>query len=199
MSSSSLPDSLVHMKSKLRDEAFARRDGLDPIWRAQASLAMAEHALTLPELQDVEPISAFWPILSEIDVKILLEALHARGQKLCLPVVSKPAMIFRTWKPGDALVKSRFGVHEPVADAEQVSPRAMLVPLAAFDRQGGRIGYGKGHFDTAIAALEAKHPVLTVGVAFSVQEVASVPMEPHDRRIDIIVTETAIIRTSHSA
>jgi 5-formyltetrahydrofolate cyclo-ligase len=192
MSSSSLPE----MKSRLRDEAFARRDGLDPIWRSQASLAMAERALTVRELQEREPISAFWPILSEIDVKILLEALHARGQKLCLPVVAKPAMLFRTWKPGDELVKSRLGVHEPVAEAEQVSPRAMLVPLAAFDRQGGRIGYGKGHFDTAIAALETHHPVLTVGVAFSVQEVARVPMEPHDRCIDVIVTETEIIRAS---
>jgi 5-formyltetrahydrofolate cyclo-ligase len=196
MSISSPPDPLPEIKSRLRDEVFARRDGLDPVWRAQASLAMAEQALTVPELREHEPISAFWPILSEIDVKILLEALHARGQRLCLPVVAKPAMIFRAWKPGDDLVKSRFGVHEPAAEAEEVSPRAMLVPLAAFDRQGGRIGYGKGHFDTAIAALEAKHPVSTIGVAFSVQEVARVPMEPHDRRIDIIVTETEIIRAS---
>jgi 5-formyltetrahydrofolate cyclo-ligase len=188
--------SLPELKAKLRDEAFGRRDGLDPVWRQQASLAMAERALTVPELMEREPISAFWPILSEIDVKILLEALHARGQSLCLPVVAKPAMIFRTWKPGDELVKSRFGVQEPSPEAPEVSPRAMLVPLAAFDRQGGRIGYGKGHFDTAIAALEARHPVLTVGVAFSVQEVATVPMEPHDRRIDIIVTDSEIIRAA---
>jgi 5-formyltetrahydrofolate cyclo-ligase len=187
---------LPELKAKLREEAFGRRDGLDPVWRAQASLAMAERALTVPELAEREPISAFWPILSEIDVKILLEALHARGQRLCLPVVAKPAMIFRVWEPGDELVKSRFGVQEPSSEAPEVSPRAMLVPLAAFDRQGGRIGYGKGHFDTAIAALEARHPVLTVGVAFSVQEVASVPMEPHDRRIDIIVTDAEIIRAA---
>ena len=189
MSSSSLPE----MKSKLRDEALARRDELDPIWRSQASLAMAERALTVPELREHDPISAFWPILSEIDVKILLEALHARGQKLCLPVVAKPAMIFRAWKPGDGLVKSRFGVHEPAADAEEVSPRAMLVPLAAFDRHGGRIGYGKGHFDRAIAELEGKHAVLTIGLAFSVQEIAKVPVEPHDRSLDMVLTETELI------
>jgi 5-formyltetrahydrofolate cyclo-ligase len=188
--------SLTDIKARLRDEAFARRDALDPVWRAQASLAVAERALTVPELEDREPISGFWPIRSEIDVKILLEALHARGQQLCLPVVASPAMIFRAWAPGGELVKSGFGVSEPPADAPEVSPRAMLVPLAAFDRQGGRIGYGKGHFDTAIAAIEARHPVLTVGVAFSVQEVASVPMEPHDRRIDLIVTETELIRAS---
>ncbi len=186
--------SLTDIKARLRDEAFARRDALDPVWRAQASLAVAERVLGLPDLREREPVSGFWPIRSETDVKILLEALHARGQRLCLPVVAKPAMIFRAWTPGDDLVKSGFGVSEPGSDAPEVSPSAMLVPLAAFDRQGGRIGYGKGHFDMAIAALEARHPVLTIGVAFSVQEVASVPMEPHDRRIDFIVTETEIIR-----
>jgi 5-formyltetrahydrofolate cyclo-ligase len=103
-------------------------------------------------------------------------------------------MVFRLWKPGDELVKSGFGVSQPPREAPEVSPRAMIVPLAAFDRRGGRIGYGKGHFDTAIAAIERRHPVLTVGVAFSVQEVAKVPLEAHDRPIDMIVTETEIIR-----
>ena len=194
MSRSSLPE----IKARLRDEAFARRDALDPIWRAQASLAVAERVLELPDLRGREPVSGFWPIRSEIDGKILLDALHARGQRLCLPVVAKPSMLFRAWKPGDDLVKSGFGVSEPGPAAPEGSPQAMLVPLAAFDRQGGRIGYGKGHFDTAIAAIEARHPVFTIGVAFSVQEVASVPMEPHDRRIDVIVTENELIRAPSS-
>jgi 5-formyltetrahydrofolate cyclo-ligase len=62
-------------------------------------------------------------------------------------------------------------------------------------RAGGlwRIGYGKGHFDRAIAALAARRPLLTVGLAFSVQEVDSVPVEPHDRRLDRIVTEIEVI------
>jgi 5-formyltetrahydrofolate cyclo-ligase len=190
MSDPSLPD----VKARLRGEVFARRDALDPVWRAQASLSVAERVLSLPELREREPVSGFWPILTEIDVKPLLEALHARGQRICLPVVARPAMVFRLWQPGDELVKSGFGVSEPHPHAEEVSPRAMIVPLAAFDRQGGRIGYGKGHFDTAIAAIERRHPVLTVGVAFSVQEVAKVPLEPHDRPIDMIVTETELIR-----
>jgi 5-formyltetrahydrofolate cyclo-ligase len=190
------PPSIPELKARLRDEVFARRDALDPVWRAEASLAMAERAAAIPELRDREPVSGFWPIRSEIDVKILLEALHARGQTVCLPVVARPAMIFRAWRPGGELVRSGFGVSEPAPTAPEVSPRAMLVPLAAFDRRGGRIGYGKGHFDKAIAAVEARHPVLTVGVAFSVQEVASVPMEPHDRHLDLIVTESELIRST---
>ena len=59
----------------------------------------------------------------------------------------------------------------------------------------GRIGYGKGHFDRAIAGLETQHPVLTVGLAYAVQEIDEVPIEPHDRLHDIIVTEAELIRT----
>ncbi len=76
---------------------------------------------------------------------------------------------------------------------------AMIVPLAAFDRRGHRIGYGAGHYDRAIArALSDGHPLLTVGVAFSVQEIPLIPDEPHDRPLDWIVTECEIIATSGS-
>ena len=84
---------------------------------------------------------------------------------------------------------------EPGPDAPEVFPKALLVPLVAFDRRGGRIGYGKGHFDRAIAALEEQHPVLTIGLAYAVQEIDEVPVEPHDRPLDIIITETELIRT----
>ena len=76
------PPSIPEIKARLRDEVFARRDALDPVWRTEASLAMAERAAAIPELRDREPVSGFWPIRSEIDVKILMEALHARGQTL---------------------------------------------------------------------------------------------------------------------
>jgi 5-formyltetrahydrofolate cyclo-ligase len=186
----SIPD----IKARLRDDVLSRRDALDPVWRANASLAVAERAAAVAELRACEPVSGFWPIRSEIDVRILLETLHARGQALCLPVVAQPTMIFRAWKPGDELVRSGLGVSEPAPGAREVTPRAMLVPRAAFDRRGGRIGYGKGHFDKTIAAIGAHRPVLTVGVAFSVQEVASVPMEAHDRHLDLIVTDSELIR-----
>jgi 5-formyltetrahydrofolate cyclo-ligase len=187
---------IPNLKARLRDEALARRDALDPEWCEKASHAMAERALALPELRDRQPVSGFWPIRSEIDVRILMQGLHARGQALCLPVVAKPAMIFRSWAPGDPLERSSFGVDEPPPSAPTVLPAALLVPLAAFDRRGWRIGYGRAHFDTVLAALEKTHPVLAVGVGFSTQEVAEVPREPHDRRLDVIVTDTETIRIS---
>jgi 5-formyltetrahydrofolate cyclo-ligase len=186
---------IQELKARIRDDAFSRRDALDRGWRAEASLQMADRVLALPELRNLEPVSGFWPIFSEIDPRPLLGALHGRGQRTCLPVVAHPNLQFRLWRPGDELVKSEFGVHQPAPDKAEVFPRALIVPLAAFDRHGGRIGYGKGHFDRAIAALETRHPVLAIGVAFSCQEMPRVPQEAHDMRIDFVATEAEVIRS----
>ena len=69
------------------------------------------------------------------------------------------------------------------------------MPLTAFDRNGGRVGYGRGYYDRAVAGLRAagRFPRL-IGIAFSVQEVAAVPMEPHDAPLDMIVTERDVFR-----
>ena len=181
-------------KDALRREAFARRDALDPERRARAAHAIAERALALPDLEGLTPVGAYWPMRSEVDPRPLIEALLARGQESALSQIRHPHLSWRLWRPGDVLVKGGFGVREPGPDAPECFPQALLVPLAAFDRRGGRLGYGKGHFDRAIAALSAMHSVLTVGLAFAAQEIERVPAEDHDRRLDVVVTEAEVIR-----
>jgi 5-formyltetrahydrofolate cyclo-ligase len=184
----------AEIKDRLRQDAFARRDGLDREWRRSACRAIAERALALPQLQNVRPVGGYWPIRSEVDPRPILRALLKRGQTIALSQIMHPRLSWREWRPGDVLVRGGFGVREPGPDAPECFPQALLVPLAAFDRQRHRIGYGKGHFDRSIAALSAMHPVITIGLAFSVQEVASVPAEDHDRRLDVIVTEAEVIQ-----
>lgn len=183
------------LKERLRSEMLARRDALDDGLREEAARRIAERALGLSELRDVTPVGAYWPIRSEVDPRRLMEALIARGQDVALSQILHPHLSWRLWRPGDVLVKGGFGVREPGPDAPEVFPKALLVPLVAFDRRGGRIGYGKGHFDRAIAALETQHPVLTVGLAYAVQEIDEVPVEPHDRLLDVIITEAELVRT----
>jgi 5-formyltetrahydrofolate cyclo-ligase len=184
------------LKERLRGEVFARRDGLDKEFRHKAAQRIADRALALPQLEDVTPVGGYWPIRSEVDPRPLMEALIARGQDVALSQILHPHLSWRLWRPGDVLIKGGFGVREPGPDAPEVFPKALLVPLVAFDRRGGRIGYGKGHFDRAIAALEAQHPVLTIGLAYAVQEIDEVPVEPHDRLLDVIITEAELIRTA---
>ena len=182
------------IKDALRREALARRDGLDRAARHAASLAIRDAVLALDLLAEASPVGAYWPIRSEVDVRPLLEALIARGQDAALPQIRHPHLSFRLWKPGDPLVHGGFKVSEPGFDAPECTPRALLVPLAAFDRRGGRIGYGKGHFDRAIAALKSRGPLVAIGLAFAAQEIAAAPQEPHDQRLDAVVTESGVHR-----
>ena len=183
------------LKDRLRSEGFSRRDALDKAFREDAARRIAGRTLDCPELQSLTPVGGYWPIRSEVDSRPLMEALLDRGQDVALSQIIHPHLSWRLWRPGDVLIKGGFGVREPGPDAPEVFPSALLVPLVAFDRRGGRVGYGKGHFDRAIAALEAKHPILTIGLAYAVQEIEEVPVEPHDRMLDVIVTESELIRT----
>src|SRR3954467_11886059 len=182
------------IKDRIRQEAFLRRDALVKAFRRGAARAIAARALELPELREVQPVGGYWPIRSEVDPRPLMRALLRRGQEVALSQILHPRLSWRLWRPGDPLVKGGFGVREPGPDAPECFPRALLVPLAAFDRAGGRVGYGKGHFDRSIAGLSEHHPVLTVGLAYSVQKIARAPVEDHDRRLDLIVTEAEVIR-----
>jgi 5-formyltetrahydrofolate cyclo-ligase len=188
------------LKRELRRAALARRDVLDPSWRIEASLEMAE---TAKERITVEPgaiVSGFWPMRSEVDVRPLMFALREYGARLCLPaILDKTTIVFRELVRGAALVDMGFGTTGPGEDAETLDPQIMLVPLAAFDPRGHRIGYGAGYYDRAIARLTAagRAPRL-VGVAFDCQEVPEVPDEPHDVIIPEILTESGLRRFAPS-
>jgi 5-formyltetrahydrofolate cyclo-ligase len=105
-------------------------------------------------------------------------------------VVDRLTIVFRALVPGATLVPTGFGTFGPGQDAETLEPQIMLMPLAAFDAAGNRIGYGAGHYDRAIARLRenGRNPRL-VGCAFSVQEVDLVPADPHDIRMHAVLTE----------
>ncbi|WP_375461777.1 5-formyltetrahydrofolate cyclo-ligase [uncultured Enterovirga sp.] len=187
------------LKRRLREEGFARRDALEKPFRTEASQAIAAQALALPELAESEPVGGYWPMRSEVDPRPIMQALVERGRIVALSQIIHPALSWREWRPDDMLVHGGFGVREPGPDAAEVFPHALLVPLCAFDRDGGRLGYGKGHFDRAIATLSARHPLVTIGLAFSVQEIERVPQDPHDCPLDVIVTEREVIRPGRGA
>ncbi len=176
-----------------RKEALDRRGALSPAERAEFSLQIAERVLPFVDQMGGGPVGGFWPIRTEIDPRPTLLKLDSLGLRGALPVVTPSGLIFRTWAANDVLSEGPFGLREPEATAPEVSPLALLVPLAAFDRRGHRIGYGAGYYDRAIARLSAIGPLLTIGIAFSVQEIDRVPEEPHDRSLNAIVTEKETI------
>lgn len=140
-------------------------------------------------------VSGFMPIRSEINPLPLMRRYAEAGAQLALPAIAargKPLHL-RAWSRGDELIPGQWGIREPGASAPEIDPDIMLVPLAAFDRRGHRIGYGAGHYDRTIAGVRARKPVVTVGIAFAVQEVSEVPILPHDERLDLVLTEQELI------
>lgn len=183
------------IKDRLRRAALGRRDALDPAFRAEVSARLAEAAGALG-LAPGSVVSGFWPIRSEIDLRPLMAALAARGARLALPaILDRATIVFREYVPGMPLVDMGFGTRGPGAEAAVLDPDAMLVPLAAFDAAGNRIGYGAGHYDRAIARLHQKglRPRL-IGAAFDCQQVDAVPAEAHDAPLGEILSETGLRR-----
>jgi 5-formyltetrahydrofolate cyclo-ligase len=182
-------------KAALRAEVLARRAAIPEEERRAAAASLAEAAEHLP-IPAGASVAGFLAIRGEIDPLPLLLALHARGHTLSLPVVlaDRTTMLLRAWTPGEPLEPSSFGLSVPPASAAVVEPDVLLVPLAAFDRHGYRIGYGKGHYDRALARLQATRPRLKIGVAFALQEIAEVPHEAHDEPLDHVLTERGLVR-----
>lgn len=182
-------------KSELRDEALRRRDATDPAFRARASAAIAARAAPLIATLSPRAIAAYVAMRSEADPLPIVEAAHWQGVEIGLPVIAPGAtLVFRRYEPGHTLLPGGFGTMVPVEDAPVVEPDLVIVPVVSFDRAGTRLGYGKGHYDRAIAALRGRgrNPRL-VGIAFSMQEVDSIPHEPHDIRLDLILTENELL------
>ena len=177
-------------KAELRVEALQRRDDMGAEARAAASLAIATRLAAWP--LPAGSVAAYWPIRSEADPRPVAALLRAQGRPILLPCVTKGELVFRVWNEGDPLVKASLGLMEPAPDAPPLTPSVLLVPLAAFDRRGHRIGYGKGFYDRALAALG---PVRAIGIAFATQEIPLIPDEPHDHPLDFVVTEHELIDT----
>lgn len=182
------------LKVRLRAEALARRAAIDPDARRAAAAALASLGLKLA-LAARAIVAGFVAVRDEIDPLPLMQALAAGGAQLALPAVigARSPLAFRAWSPGGALAPGAYGIPEPPPQAAAVTPDVVLVPLAAFDRAGHRIGYGGGYYDRTLAALRATRAVLAIGVAFAVQETAEIPAQPHDAALDLVLTEAGII------
>jgi 5-formyltetrahydrofolate cyclo-ligase len=186
--------SIEDRKAELRKSALTRRDTLPAAERQAGAEAVAARAFPVA-IQPGVIVSGFSPLKSEINPLPLMRRLAAAGAKLALPVVAgrgKP-LIMRAYAFGQELNAGVWGIREPKEDAPEVEPDIMIVPLAAFDRRGNRIGYGAGYYDMTINRLRGRKPVVAIGIAYASQEVPQVPVTPRDARLDLVLTENETI------
>lgn len=182
-------------KAAWRARFRALREAMPEEARAAASRQIVERVRSLPEVGAAGTVHLFWPLPFEVDLRPLAESLRQRGVVVALPVVAgERALVHRRYLGAAALARGRWGLMEPPPTAPPVAPRAIdvvLVPALAVGRDGSRLGYGGGFYD----AFLAETPALRVGVVFGDALVAAVPAEPHDARLDVVVTEAETVRT----
>jgi 5-formyltetrahydrofolate cyclo-ligase len=187
---------LKKAKRALRRDVLARRDAMSADDRRAAGGRIVERFLGLPEVAVARAVMAFWSFGSEVDTRPLLEALAARGVTIVLPRIEDGQLQPRTWAPGEPLEETWFGASEPVEGGavDAASIDVVAVPGVAFDRLGGRLGYGGGFYDRFL--LRLRDDALRAAIGFACQLVDEpVPAASFDLRIDVVVTDAEAIRT----
>ncbi|MBA3910184.1 MAG: 5-formyltetrahydrofolate cyclo-ligase [Rhodobacter sp.] len=174
------------IKALAREAAFAARKVAFAAGQGQAAEILADYLAG----QGGKVLSGYMPMRTEIDP---LPAMAAHQGPVGVPVIigKGQPLRFREWTPGVKLVEGAFKALIPEEGA-WVEPEVLIVPLLAFDARGFRLGYGGGFYDRTLEGLRARGPVLAVGFAFAAQEVAKVPTDATDQRLNAIVTEKGV-------
>jgi len=138
-------------------------------------------------------IGGYYPSNYEIDDLEILNYFFKRGSTISLPKIKKKSqMEFYKWYKNDPLLINKYGIPEPKT-TNRVYPDILFVPMVAFDKELNRLGYGGGFYDRYIQKISKIKKVVKVGLAFSFQKLKTIPVNKHDKKLDIIITEKEII------
>lgn len=186
-------------KKTLRREIMAARDEIAEDERAAGSLAIARRLYSLTHFSRAATLMIFVPFGSEVDTAPVFNEALARGMRVLVPrtIPAERKMVpSRVLDWEEDLRPGAYGIREPVQEAlRPVSPLEidlLLVPGVAFDSSGNRLGYGGGYYDRFFARLRPETPL--VAPVFDLQVLPSVPVDPWDRPVDMIITEQRLIR-----
>ena len=175
-------------KAAARQAAFERR-----------KLAHQPGAVTAGYLSEVlagyrgVPLAGYMAMRTEIDPTAAMAEAAAHGP-VGVPVIigAGQPLQFRLWEPDCEMIAGEFGAQIPASGAWMI-PQIVIVPLVAFSRSGGRLGYGGGFYDRTLEKLRAAKPTLAIGFAYTAQEDENLPLEATDQPLDLIVTEQGVI------
>ena len=180
-------DTLTDIKNKARKAAFARRKDAYAMGQGTA----AHLSQILAGYRGV-PLAGYMAMRTEIDPTPAMEEASAHGP-VGVPVIlgAGQPLKFRAWTPGCKMIAGEFGAEIPES-GDWIEPEIVIVPLVAFDMNGGRLGYGGGFYDRTLEKLRAKRAALAIGFAYNAQEAQDLPLESTDQPLDMIVTEQGI-------
>jgi 5-formyltetrahydrofolate cyclo-ligase len=175
----------------LREATTKARARLSPEARATLSRAAVDRVAALDLFSRARTVALYAPMGSELDPLALVHGVVAVGRRFAFPrIVQDERVLAFAECTADELVAGALGTREPPALAPAVPLEELdlvIVPGVAFDLEGGRLGRGRGYYDATLRSLPSGTPRL--GLAFEVQIVPRVPVEPHDEQVDGLVTE----------
>jgi len=178
------------LKKSFRQKILTRR--ISHIRAEEDSKKIAEKFLSLSQLKKAKNILLYYPHKNEVDTRFIIrQLLRSKNFNLFLPKVVGTDLVPVKIKDLSALKKGYAGIMEP--EGGEISPEKIdivVVPAVAFDREGHRLGYGKGYYDRFLKKTGA----LKVGVAYDFQIVEKLPREQHDVPVDLIITPTRLIK-----
>jgi 5-formyltetrahydrofolate cyclo-ligase len=141
------------------------------------------------QFRSAKVVGAYFAFGSEARTDLIIAEASSRRKKVALPTVEGDRLTFHEFAPGERLVKGRFGIMEPHLHRPAGALDVVIVPGVAFDKQGYRLGYGKGYYDRFLSGSNA----LPIGLAYGFQLIEKLPQESHDVRLDAVATESGII------
>lgn len=193
-------------KRALRRFLRHQRRALSQNEQRLAAQRLSQQLKTLPEIRRARRISLYLPVNGEIDPTPLLPWLRQRNVNVYLPVLcpfSTNRLWFVAYRTDTPMVKNRFGIWEPdlrfSAQRRNRLPAwaldTLIVPLVGFDANANRMGMGGGFYDRSLAFMHHSGPSPTlIGVAHACQQVASLPVEPWDVPLQLVVSDQGCIR-----
>jgi 5-formyltetrahydrofolate cyclo-ligase len=183
------------LKSRLRKEIRQKRARLDEGLRVQMDAAINRQLVEYVDRRSPAVIAAFLTFDGEPDLEPALRQLENSGKMLAVPVVKdtpgKSIIEFREWSGDCDLQNNRYGIPEPVGTRQirTTDIDLVLVPLVAWDDSGGRLGMGASFYDRHFQSFSGSDRPLRVGVAYELQKVEKLPLDPWDIRLHAMLSE----------
>ena len=185
-------------KPALRRKVMAARDALTRDEIRDRSLSISESLTAQPEFMSAMTVLMYVSFRSEVSTRRMIEVALAQGKRVLVPKVDRKARWLKLYEIkdlGSDLQTGYMGIYEPVEGvarhAEASEADLIVMPGVGFDIHGGRLGYGGGYYDRLLETT--RQDAALVALAFELQIVDEIPTEPHDKKVDKIITETKVI------
>ena len=177
---------IIRKKQKIiRDKIFNNKP-------SHFALSLFNEFFEKINFQEINIVSSFISINSEINTRELNNLIFIKNKILCLPVIEKKNshLIFKQFKSEENFVKGHMNISEPQNNNKILNPELIFVPCLAFDNKGNRLGYGGGYYDRTFAYLnKINHRFISVAYAYEEQKLDYIPIDKFDFKVDYVITE----------